>query len=146
MGGGFSGGGGGFSMDDIFSQFGDIFGDNDMFGSFLGGGGRRGSQRRSVGSNIRIKLKLSLGEMRSGVEKKVRYRRMTDSRENTWAECPTCGGSGAVRRVTNTFLGQMATSSNATDSAAACAAKPKAPTNTALYLKMLKPVSASRLV
>jgi len=111
MGGGFGGGGGGFSMDDIFSQFGDIFGDNDMFGSFFGGGGRRGSQRRSVGSNIRIKLKLTLAEMRSGVEKKVRYRRMADSRENTWAECTACGGSGAVRRVTNTFLGQMATSS-----------------------------------
>lgn len=81
MGSGFGGGGGGgFSMDDIFSQFGDIFGDNDMFGSFFGGG-RRGSSRRSVGSNIRIKLKLTLNEMRSGVEKKVRYRRLVESKE-----------------------------------------------------------------
>lgn len=112
MGGGFGGGGGGgFSMDDIFSQFGDIFGDNDMFGSFFGGGGRRGSSRRSVGSNIRIKLKLTLAEMRSGVEKKVRYRRMVESKETEWSDCKTCGGTGAVRRVTNTFLGQMATSS-----------------------------------
>lgn len=72
-----AGGGGahGFSMDDIFSQFGDVFGDDGVFGSFFGGGGG-GRSRRSVGSNIRIKIKLTLPEMKSGVEKTVKYRRM----------------------------------------------------------------------
>ncbi|MFZ9241325.1 MAG: DnaJ domain-containing protein, partial [Chitinophagaceae bacterium] len=64
--GGF-GGGQGMNMEDIFSNFGDIFGDGDVFGSFFGGGGRGGS-RRSVGSNIRIKLKLTLPEMKTGVD------------------------------------------------------------------------------
>jgi molecular chaperone DnaJ len=103
-------GGGGFSMDDIFSQFGDIFGDGDVFGSFFGGGGRGGS-RRSVGSNIRIKLKLTLSEMKTGVEKKVKYRRMVEAEGVKYGTCKQCNGQGSVRRVTNTFLGQMATSS-----------------------------------
>ena len=64
MGGGSGFGGGGFSMDDIFSQFGDVFGDDSVFGSFFGGGGGRGRSRRSVGSNIRIKLKLSYADMK----------------------------------------------------------------------------------
>ena len=57
------GGAGGMNMDDIFSQFGDIFGE-DMFGNFFGGGGRRGGgggrQRGQRGSNLRIKLKIDL--------------------------------------------------------------------------------------
>ncbi len=110
MGGGGGYGGGGFSMDDIFSQFGDIFGDGDVFGSFFGGGGRGGS-RRSVGSNIRIKLKLTLSEMKTGVEKKVKYRRMVEAEGVKFGTCKQCNGQGSVRRVTNTFLGQMATSS-----------------------------------
>jgi molecular chaperone DnaJ len=102
--------GGGFSMDDIFSQFGDIFGDDNFFGSFFGGGGGgRGGSRRQVGSNIRIKLRLSLAEMRSGVEKKVKYRRLVDAQGVQYSDCRNCGGSGTMRRVTNTFLGQMAT-------------------------------------
>jgi molecular chaperone DnaJ len=104
-------GGGGFSMDDIFSQFGDIFGDGDVFGSFFGGGGGRGGSRRSVGSNIRIKLKLTLSEMKAGVEKKVKYRRMVEADGVKYGTCKQCNGQGSVRRVTNTFLGQMATSS-----------------------------------
>lgn len=107
--GGFNGGG--FSMDDIFSQFGDVFGDDSIFGSFFGGGGGRGGSRRTVGSNIRIKLKLTLSEMRSGVEKKVKYRRMVEAEGVKYGNCKHCGGSGAVKKVTNTFLGQMATQS-----------------------------------
>lgn len=109
MGGGGSYGGGGFSMDDIFSQFGDIFGDDNVFGSFFGGGSRRGGARYQVGSTIRIKLKLTLAEMRSGVEKKVKYRRMVQAEGLEFTDCRNCGGTGAVRKVTNTFLGQMAT-------------------------------------
>lgn len=103
--------GGGFSMDDIFSQFGDIFGDENFFGSFFGGGrGRSGAQYR-VGSNIRIKIKLTLAEMRTGVEKKVKYRRLVEAQGVQYSDCRNCGGTGSVRRVTNTFLGQMATQS-----------------------------------
>jgi len=104
-------GGGGFSMDDIFSQFGDVFGDDSVFGSFFGGGGGRGGSRRTVGSNIRIKLKLTLSEMRNGVEKKVKYRRMVQAEGVSYSSCKHCGGSGVVKKVTNTFLGQMATQS-----------------------------------
>jgi len=68
--GGFGGGGhGGMNMDDIFSQFGDIFGGafgGGGFGGFGGGGG----QRRMKGSNLRIKVKLTLDEVANGVEKK----------------------------------------------------------------------------
>lgn len=103
-------GAGGFSMDDIFSQFGDIFGENDFFGSFFGGGGGRGgSNRQMAGSNIRIRLKLTLGEMRSGVEKKVKYRRMKTAAGVQFGTCKQCNGSGSMRRVQNTFLGQMQT-------------------------------------
>lgn len=103
--GGFQGGG--FSMDDIFSQFGDIFGDDNFFGSFFGG--RGGGQRRQAGSTIRIKIRLTLSEMRNGVEKKVKYRRMAEAKGVQYSDCRNCGGTGAMRRVTNTFLGQMAT-------------------------------------
>lgn len=111
MGGGSGFGGGGFSMDDIFSQFGDVFGDDSVFGSFFGGGGGRGRSRRSVGSNIRIKLKLSYADMKNGVEKKVKYRRMVAAEGVKFGSCRHCGGSGVVKQVTNTFLGQMATQS-----------------------------------
>ena len=107
MGAGGGGGAHGFSMDDIFSQFGDVFGDDGVFGSFFGGGGG-GRSRRSVGSNIRIKIKLTLPEMKSGVEKTVKYRRMVQAEGVKYATCKQCNGSGAVRRVQNTFLGQMA--------------------------------------
>ncbi|MCL4156044.1 UNVERIFIED_CONTAM: hypothetical protein GTU68_046040, partial [Idotea baltica] len=67
-GGGF--GGGGMNMDDIFSQFGDIFGGGG-FSGFGGGGG----QRRVKGSNLRIRVKLTLEEIANGVEKKIKVKR-----------------------------------------------------------------------
>jgi len=110
MGAGGGSGAHGFSMEDIFSQFGDVFGGDDgVFGSFFGGGG--GRSRRSAGSNIRIKIKLTLSEMKSGVEKTVKYRRMVQAEGVKYATCKQCNGSGSVRRVQNTFLGQMATNS-----------------------------------
>ncbi len=112
---GASGGGGGgshgFSMDDIFSQFGDVFGgDDSVFGSFFGGQGG-GRSRRSSGSNIRIKIKLTVSEMKVGVEKTVKYRRIVQAEGVQYGNCKHCNGTGAVRRVQNTFLGQMATNS-----------------------------------
>ncbi len=122
--GGAAGGGnygaGGMSMDDIFSQFGDIFGEGSPFGSFFGGGG--GGQQRRVrkGSDLRIKLKLNLEEVANGVEKKIKVKRHTTcsscggngSKNGTALKtCTTCNGNGQVRRVTQTMLGQMVSTS-----------------------------------
>ncbi len=104
--GGYSGGQH-MNMEDIFSQFGDIFGGGggSPFDSFFGGGGSRGAQRR--GSNLRIKLKLSLEEIANGVEKKIKVNRLIRAEGVTFKTCPTCQGSGQVRKVVNTMLGQM---------------------------------------
>ena len=103
--------GGGMSMDDIFSQFGDVFGGGggSPFDSFFGGGGGR-SHRRS-GSNLRIKLKLTLEEIANGVEKKIKVNRLMVADGVTFKTCGTCQGSGQVRRAVNTMLGQMVSSS-----------------------------------
>jgi molecular chaperone DnaJ len=120
---GMPGGGAGMSMDDIFSHFGDIFGDafggafNDQFGF-----GNRGRGRRRVnrGTNLRVKVKLTLEEIANGVEKKIKVSKYVpcDSCNGTGAEkgasmntCHTCHGRGQVTHVTNTFLGQMQTTS-----------------------------------
>ena len=103
-GGGF--GGGGMNMDDIFSQFGDIFGGAFGGGGF-GGGGQR--QARVKGSNLRIRVKLTLEEIANGVEKKVKVRRKVQAKGVTYKTCTTCNGSGQIMRVTNTILGRMQT-------------------------------------
>lgn len=102
--GGF-GGGGGMNMDDIFSQFGDIFG--GAFGGFGGGDPRRG--RRMKGSDLRIKVKLTLEEIAGGVRKKIKVLKLVQAEGVDFSDCTTCHGTGQVRRVTNTFLGQMQT-------------------------------------
>ena len=105
-GGGF--GGGGMNMDDIFSQFGDIFGGGG-FGGF-GGGGSRG--RRVVkGTNLRIQLSLNLQEVAEGVEKKIKVSRLVNAEGVTYTNCNTCHGSGQITRISNTILGQMQTQS-----------------------------------
>lgn len=106
-GGGF--GGGGMNMEDIFSQFGDIFGSGSPFESFFGGGGARSRGRK--GSNLRIKLKLNLQEIANGVEKKIKVNRLIPADGVTFKTCTTCQGSGQVRKVVNTMLGQMVSSS-----------------------------------
>ncbi len=104
-------GGGGMNMDDIFSHFGDIFGDmgGSPFESFFGGG--RARSRQNVGSNIRIKLKLTIDEVTNGVEKKIKYKKKVVAEGVTFDTCQTCKGRGQVTRVQSTFLGQMQTSS-----------------------------------
>jgi len=106
-GGGF--GGGGMNMDDIFSQFGDIFGGGGFGGGFggFGGGGQR--QARVKGSNMRIRVKLTLEEIAKGIEKKVKVRRKVQAEGVRYKTCTTCNGSGQVMRVTNTILGRMQT-------------------------------------
>jgi molecular chaperone DnaJ len=112
-------GGHGMTVEDIFSSFGDIFG--DAFGGFggFGGGGRRG-KRVSKGTNLRVKVKLTLQEIASGTEKKIKVSKYDtcDTCQGTGAAdassmsaCSTCHGSGHITRITNTMLGQMQTSS-----------------------------------
>lgn len=99
--GGFSGGG--MNMDDIFSQFGDIFGGGGGFG----GGGRT---VRVKGGNMRIRVKITLEDIAKGVEKKVKVKRKVQADGVTFKTCTTCNGQGQVMRVTNTILGRMQTS------------------------------------
>ncbi|MAO08866.1 MAG: molecular chaperone DnaJ [Alteromonas sp.] len=106
-GGGF--GGGGMNMDDIFSQFGDIFGGG--FGGFSGFGGfGGGGQHRVKGSNLRIRVKLTLEEIANGVEKKIKVKRKKQAPGTTYKTCTTCNGRGQVTKIQNTILGRMQTS------------------------------------
>ena len=109
--GGFNGGGGhgGMNMDDIFSQFGDIFGSAFGGGGGFNGGG--GGSRRVKGSNLRIKVKLTLEEIANGVEKKVKVKRKVQAQGVSYRTCSTCNGQGQVMRVTNTILGRMQSAS-----------------------------------
>lgn len=123
-GGGGGYGGGGMNMEDIFSQFGDIFGGGggSPFESFFGGQQRGGASGRRVakGSNLRIKVKLTLEEIAHGAEKKIKVNKQVVCKtcdgsgakdKSSISTCKSCGGSGSVRRVTNTILGQMQTTS-----------------------------------
>jgi molecular chaperone DnaJ len=123
-GGGFRGGHGGMTMEDIFSQFGDIFGggggggspfDEFFRGGQRGGGGRPQGQR---GRNLRIKVKLTLEEIAAGVHKKIKVNKQVHCQtcggsgakdKSSVQTCGTCRGSGYVRQVRSTFLGQMQT-------------------------------------
>ena len=100
------GGFGGMNMDDIFDQFGDIFGS-----SF--GGGRRGGggSRVARGSDLRIKIKLNLKEVALGVTKKIKVNKLVNAEGVTYNTCKTCNGQGRVMRVTQTMLGAMQTQS-----------------------------------
>ena len=117
MGGGF--GGGNMNMDDIFSQFGDIF-SGSGFEGFFGGGRSGGGRGTRQGSNLRIKLKLTLEEAALGVEKKIKVKRNNSCKTCNGSgaksssgvqTCSNCNGQGQVRRVTNTILGQMMSTS-----------------------------------
>jgi molecular chaperone DnaJ len=99
------------NMEDIFSQFGDIFGGHSPFGDIFGGGRSGGSRRMRKGTNLRIKLKLTLDEVANGVEKKIKVNRLMVDPKTTFKNCGTCQGSGQVRRVMNTMLGQMVSAS-----------------------------------
>ncbi len=115
--GGASGGGGygGMNMEDIFSRFGDLFGEG--FGGFggFGGGGR---QQRQKGTNLRARVKLSLSEIEQGVEKKLKLKKhisCSSCRGNGTTSndgkrsCSTCHGQGYVMQVQNTLFGAMQT-------------------------------------
>jgi molecular chaperone DnaJ len=110
----------GMSMDDIFSHFGDIFSDLGFggFGGYSQRGGGRGGRQVTKGTNLRVKVKLNLEEIEKGVEKKLKVSKYISCDEcsgtgakggSAYNTCSTCRGSGQVTRVTNTFLGQMQT-------------------------------------
>jgi molecular chaperone DnaJ len=114
-------GGGHMNMEDIFSNFGDIFGE-DIFGSFFGGGRSQGGggrrSRGTRGSNLRVKIKLNYEEIAKGANKKIKVKKhvtcttcdgLGAKDRNSFQTCTTCQGSGQVRKVTQTFLGQMQT-------------------------------------
>ncbi|MBX2817057.1 MAG: molecular chaperone DnaJ [Saprospiraceae bacterium] len=113
--GGFSGGS--MTMEDIMSQFGDMFG-GSPFDTFFGGSSRGGARRGQRGSNLRIKVALTLDEISKGTTKKIKVKKQVkcDTCAGSGAKdkgsvstCGTCGGSGYVRQVKSTFLGQMQT-------------------------------------
>jgi len=130
LGGASQGGyGGGMTMEDIFSQFGDLFGGHfGSFSSFGGfgdfGGGFSSSRGHSVtrGSDLRVKVKMTLKEIASGVEKKIKVKKYVpcskckgsgaEDGEKSIASCTTCKGAGYVTRTANTILGQMQTRSS----------------------------------
>jgi molecular chaperone DnaJ len=122
MGGGGAGGFQGMDMDDILRRFG--FDTDDIFGEFFGGGGGRrrggagGRARGERGTNLRIKLKLTLEEIATGVNKKIKVRKQvacntcngTGARDQSAVDtCSTCRGAGVVNRVTQTPFGMMQT-------------------------------------
>lgn len=118
IGGGAGGFGGGMSMDDIFAHFGDIFGGFGGFSGF-GGGGHR-ARRVNRGSNLRVKVKLTLEEIATGVEKKIKVKKYVACSHcngsgakdgSSYSTCTTCNGSGQITRIQNTILGQMQTTS-----------------------------------
>jgi molecular chaperone DnaJ len=120
--GGGAGFGGGMSMDDIFEHFGDIFGGGfgSAFGGGFGGGQSRRRRRVNRGSDLRIKVKLTLEEIAKGVEKRIKVNKYVSCKTcsgtgakdgSSFSTCHTCNGSGQVTRVSNTFLGQMQTTS-----------------------------------
>jgi molecular chaperone DnaJ len=108
---GASGGfGGGMNMDDIFSQFGDIFGSAFGGGAHFGGG-RGGGSRAARGTNLRVKMKLTLEEIAEGVKKKIKVNKLINAEGVTYKNCSTCNGTGRITRVAQTFLGAMQTQS-----------------------------------
>lgn len=112
--------GGGMSMDDIFSQFGDIFGSFGGFSGFGGFGGGRSARRVNRGTNLKVKVKMNLQEIATGIEKKIKVKKYvacqhcngTGAKDGkSYSTCSTCKGSGQVTRVQNTILGAMQTTS-----------------------------------
>ena len=112
------GGGGGFQhmdMNDIFDHFGDIF-SSSGFGSFFGGGGRGRGAQSLRGSDLKINIVLTMEEIYQGTEKTVKIKRHEQCGECQGSGsapgsepviCPACQGSGEIRQVQRSFLGQI---------------------------------------
>ena len=119
------GGGGGMSMEDIFSQFGDLFGGMGGFGGFGGfsGFGGGGGSTVNYGSDLRVRIHVTLQEVLNGTTKKIKVKKnvacshchgsgaQAGSSKET---CPTCHGSGRVIRTQDSIFGRMQTQSTCT--------------------------------
>jgi len=117
------------NMEDIFRNFGDIFGGGgggggfDPFETFFGGGGGRGGRQQTRGkrgTNLRVRVKLTLADVANGVRKNLKVKKHVECHTchgsgakdaSSVSKCTVCGGSGVVRKVQNTILGQMQTTS-----------------------------------
>ena len=108
--------GGGMTIEDIFENFGDIFGGFAGFGGF--GSTHRGRPHVNKGANLRVKVKLNLEEIAKGAEKKIKVNKYVSCNDcngtgaknaSSYNTCSSCNGHGQVTRVTNTFLGAMQT-------------------------------------
>jgi len=137
--GGF-GGSSHMNMDDIFSQFGDIFGNAFGGGGF---GGNSGGQRRVKGSNLRIKVKLTLEEVANGIEKKVKVKRKIQAPGVRYKTCSACNGQGQVLRVTNTILGRMQTATTCPTCGGSGQSIESKPNNTDAYGMILEDETVS---
>lgn len=119
---GFGGAGGfggqGFSMEDIFAQFGDIFGGGSFggFGGAAGMGGGRSRKRQRRGSDLRIRVKMTLEEIATGITKtlkiptfvKCEHCNGTGAKDGVaFATCSTCHGTGVINRIQQTPFGAM---------------------------------------
>ena len=118
-----SGGYQGGNMEDIFRNFGDVFGGGggggfDPFESFFGGGRSQQRSRGKRGANLRVRVKLTLQEVANGVRKNLKVKKHVECHtchgsgakdSSSVGKCTVCGGSGVVRKVQNTILGQMQT-------------------------------------
>jgi molecular chaperone DnaJ len=114
----YGGGAGGFTMEDIFANFGDIFGGHFGGGGFSGGGfgGYGGGQQRvNRGSDLRVKVRLTLKEVANGATKKLKINKFVAcdkcggtgaKTKDSYTTCPTCNGSGYVSQVVNTIFGR----------------------------------------
>ena len=102
---------GGMNMDDIFSQFGDVFGGAFGGGGSFGGNRGGGGSRLVRGTNLRVKMKLTLEEIAEGVKKKIKVTKLVNADGVTYKNCQTCNGTGRIMRVAQTFLGAMQTQS-----------------------------------
>ena len=109
MGGGGQGGFQSMNMEDIFSQFGDIFGGSNPFESFFSGG--RSSSRARTGGDIKIKINVTYNEIVNGGSKKIKIKRLKLADGATFSSCSMCGGAGQMTKVTNSILGQMRSTS-----------------------------------
>ena len=119
MGGASGFGGGGMNMEDIFSQFGDLFSEWGMggggFSSFFGGGSRGGGQRVRRGSDLRVRVRVTLEEIATGVDKKIKVKKLVNcshcngsgSADGNVETCPTCHGSGRVVQAQRGIFGMM---------------------------------------
>lgn len=108
---GAGGGAGGMNMEDIFSQFGDIFGGfgGGGFGDFFGGGRSQSRERVLKGSNLRVRVKMSLNEVATGLEKKIKVKRKKAAPNLKYDTCGQCKGTGVVISVSQSMFGQMQT-------------------------------------